>query len=632
MLSQRIAFYAQQITHGNKEVIPQYKEMITLCDNSLEVLRIGGIPPKMSNKKIPSVQEVAGIELNIASESWDQYRDHALNLIEDPSKIAYIDDNASGMLREFDALVKAIVNNNSNKHKSLDYLLFALLILNVVLFLSIILFVNRGIAKPILNLTDQIKRLARGNLSFEITNHSNDEVGQAIHSLEHLSSNFRSISAFANEIRDGNLDSEYIMLSEEDEIGESLMGMQRNLKQIINETDVVLSSVSLDGNLKGRLGEHRFDGAWNNLCNNINELLASILEPVNEIERVLEAFSNGDLTQRCVIQAQGDINEMVTKLNQSLDSQQEVLNQLSRVTNTIQEAATEMLTSGHEMNNSVEEITSAVSEMSNGARVQLNKVDESSALMEKVLESSLEMSSRSADINNVAKNGVDQSQKGVETITKVSDSINEILEISSDSSKSMTVLSEKSTEISRVLALITEISAQTNLLALNAAIEAAQAGDSGRGFAVVAEEIRKLAEDSKTSASEIAKLINDTKADIETASINMNEMEAKVNQGVVASEEASNIFKAIATASTETLEQSEEILQSSESQSTKTHEIVNISESIVVVAEQTSAGTDEVAASSKQLSIGMDNYVKKATLLQEITTQLHSNLEHFKLS
>ena len=53
-------------------------------------------------------------------------------------------------------------------------------------------------------------------------------------------------------------------------------------------------------------------------------------------------------------------------------------------------------------------------------------------------------------------------------------------------------------EMNGAIDAVSSISAQTNLLALNASIEAARAGESGRGFAVVAEEIRNLADETKS--------------------------------------------------------------------------------------------------------------------------------------
>lgn len=65
-------------------------------------------------------------------------------------------------------------------------------------------------------------------------------------------------------------------------------------------------------------------------------------------------------------------------------------------------------------------------------------------------------------------------------------------------------------EMESIMKIVSNIANQTNLLALNASIEAARAGEVGKGFAVVAGEVRKLAEQTKTSTETVGGLLRNT--------------------------------------------------------------------------------------------------------------------------
>ena len=90
------------------------------------------------------------------------------------------------------------------------------------------------------------------------------------------------------------------------------------------------------------------------------------------------------------------------------------------------------------------------------------------------------------------------------------------------SSERTLALAGRVNEIGASLDLINEIAAQTDLLALNAAIEAAHAGDEGRGFAVVAEEVRRLADRSKSSAADIASIIKSVQVETDATVMAMD--------------------------------------------------------------------------------------------------------------
>ncbi|BCJ99314.1 methyl-accepting chemotaxis protein [Anaerocolumna chitinilytica] len=142
---------------------------------------------------------------------------------------------------------------------------------------------------------------------------------------------------------------------------------------------------------------------------------------------------------------------------------------------------------------------------------------ELAAGMEETAASTEELNSTSIEIEAAARNIAEKSQEGSMKVLEInkraantketaSNSQQMISQISHEISSSLEAAVERAKIVEQIDILshsIMNITSQTNLLALNAAIEAARAGEAGKGFSVVADEIRHLAEQSKSMVEQI---------------------------------------------------------------------------------------------------------------------------------
>ncbi|MBF0462710.1 MAG: methyl-accepting chemotaxis protein [Magnetococcales bacterium] len=196
-----------------------------------------------------------------------------------------------------------------------------------------------------------------------------------------------------------------------------------------------------------------------------------IATPVRTLQKILEAFADGNMTVATDIHQTDEIGLMAAALDRSASKLREVIGLVKR--------------SSVEVANGSQQLSDAAQTFAQSATQQAAAIEETSAAMEQMTSSIQQNSDNAGTTEKI-------SQLAAKDAVATGDAV------------SQAVLAMR--EIAQKISIIEEIARQTNLLALNAAIEAARAGEHGKGFAVVAAEVRKLAERSQMAAGEIGTL------------------------------------------------------------------------------------------------------------------------------
>ncbi len=210
------------------------------------------------------------------------------------------------------------------------------------------------------------------------------------------------------------------------------------------------------------------------------ETICRLRSYIGEISGVLGAIAGGDLTKSANQTYMGDFQS----IKMSLDS---IQTELNRTMGQIAASASQVASGADQMSDSAQALAQ-------GATEQASAVQEISATITDISENARQTSSVAAEVGDFVNQA--GAQLGISM-----DCVGEL-------NGAMENISNSSREINTIIATIENIAFQINILALNAAVEAARAGSAGKGFAVVADEVRNLASKSDEAAKATKELIS----------------------------------------------------------------------------------------------------------------------------
>ncbi len=306
-------------------------------------------------------------------------------------------------------------------------------------------------------------------------------------------------------------------------LGSVVEWLDRTNEVAVEQEIAALVEAAVIGDFSRRIELSGKDGFFKALGEGMNKLMNTSETGLNEVVRVLNALSRGDLTETITNEYLGTFGQLKDDSNATVQNLKQLISDIKTTVDSINTAAKEIAAGNTDLSQRTEE--------------QASSLEETASSMEELASTVKKNAENAKQANQLASAASAVAVKGGTVVGEVV--------------HTMSAINESSRKIVDIISVIDGIAFQTNILALNAAVEAARAGEQGRGFAVVAGEVRNLAQRSAAAAKEIKQLISDSVENVEGGTRQVEEAGKTMEDIVTSVKRVTDIMAEIAAASVE---------------------------------------------------------------------------------
>ena len=354
-----------------------------------------------------------------------------------------------------------------------------------------------------------------------------------------------------------------------------------------------------------------------------------ITKPITEMVDVTKKISEGNLQEKIHVTSGDEVGILGDSINVMVDHLRSIVAGLTKITQQVNKTSNQMDSQVIRTNEFAATISASMNDVADGSSSQTNNMVNISTTLEEI---SKTINYFTEGMNSVATGMTEAEQssnKGLEALRTVNESIEKMEGQSEQSSVIISALASQLEEISSITKLIEGIAEQTNLLALNASIEAARAGEQGKGFAVVAQEVRSLAEQSKESVATISRLVAEIQVKSREAVVNIEGGRELVTTGHKVIGESQEHFTSIIQRIVSLNEGVQKMAKQSKDLNDSGQRMSMSVNEVVAISEETSASADHVASSLDEQMEANKELVQVSNELKYLTIKLEEEIQKF---